>query len=164
MSGRVQSDADRKAVRAIASTLRDCGVEADVMPPYEAPIPVWYCTVVFGEPDERGYPYELRLEDGRIEIIDRAGDPIALASSDPEQRVSGAVALAVQVMAREQFLDDEGESLEGRCGWCNRNVDNFTDGHRVTSIVRGGRGVECYDRGDIHGGQAAPLKRMGMPR
>ncbi|MES1975843.1 MAG: hypothetical protein V4472_25575 [Pseudomonadota bacterium] len=56
----------------------------------------------------------------------------------------------------EQFLW-LGVSLDGFCSHCRRNVDNYDDLHRVTSIVRGGRGVECCLRGDIVPQQAAPL-------
>lgn len=57
----------------------------------------------------------------------------------------------------EQFIDESGESLYGRCGWCSRSVDNHDELHRVTSIVRGGRGVECVLRGDITSAEAQPL-------
>ena len=56
-----------------------------------------------------------------------------------------------------EFIDESGESLWGRCGWCERNVDNHDELHRVTSIIRGGRGVECVLRGDIKPHDAQPL-------
>lgn len=57
------------------------------------------------------------------------------------------------------LTDDDGSSLYGRCGRCERTVDNFDELHRVTSIVRGGRGVECVLRGDIEAVQAGPLRK-----
>lgn len=56
------------------------------------------------------------------------------------------------------LLDDDGKSLYGRCGHCQRTVDNRDKLHRVTSIVRGGQGVECVLRGDIEASQAGPLQ------
>lgn len=56
----------------------------------------------------------------------------------------------------DQFLF-EGVSLYGRCGECQRRVDNHDPEHRVTSIMRGGRGVECVRRGDIRADEAQPL-------
>lgn len=57
------------------------------------------------------------------------------------------------------FVDDDGVSLYGRCGHCKRVVDNLDENHRVTAIVRGGRGVECVLRGDIEAVQAGPLRK-----
>lgn len=54
----------------------------------------------------------------------------------------------------------EGESLYGHCSRCSRRVDNFDPNHRVTSIMRGGRGVECVLRGDIESVDGAPLGRL----
>lgn len=47
----------------------------------------------------------------------------------------------------------------GRCGYCNRMVDNYDDLHLVTSILDGGRGVECVLRGDIEPKDAGPFRR-----
>jgi len=58
----------------------------------------------------------------------------------------------------DQYLYGDG-SLEGRCGHCQRRVDNYDDLHRVTSIMRGGKGVECALRGDILPHEAAPLRK-----
>lgn len=57
-----------------------------------------------------------------------------------------------------------GETLYGLCGHCLRVVDNYDRDHRVTSIVRGGRGVECVLRGDITRAEGGPLRdREGDP-
>lgn len=48
-------------------------------------------------------------------------------------------------------LDDLAElypDLDGRCGDCQREVTNEDPDHRVTPILKGGRGVECKLRGD----------------
>ncbi len=58
---------------------------------------------------------------------------------------------------RYLFVDDHGKSLWGTCGHCQRRVDNYDDLHRVTPIMRGGRGVECVLRGDITPDLAKPL-------
>lgn len=55
------------------------------------------------------------------------------------------------------FIGDDLKSLSGRCSHCQRSVDNHDELHRVTSIVRGGRGVECVLRGDIDPHEARPL-------
>ena len=52
-----------------------------------------------------------------------------------------------------------GEPLRGLCGHCGVEVDSTDPNHRVTSIVRGGRGVECVLRADIHASQGGPLCR-----
>lgn len=57
------------------------------------------------------------------------------------------------------FVDEDGESFYGRCGHCRLRVDNFDANHRVTSIMRGGRGVDCVLRGDIEPWEAGPLRR-----
>lgn len=55
-------------------------------------------------------------------------------------------------------IDPEtGESLYGSCSHCRRRVDNHDVSHRVTAIIRGGRGVECTWRGDIPAALAQPL-------
>lgn len=51
------------------------------------------------------------------------------------------------------------EPLRGLCGYCGVSVDSRDPNHRVTSIVRGGRGVECVLRGDISADQGGPLGR-----
>lgn len=61
---------------------------------------------------------------------------------------------------RDQYLWN-GEPLSGLCGHCGIHVDSTDPNHRVTSIVRGGRGVECVLRGDIHPRHAGPLR--GQP-
>lgn len=61
------------------------------------------------------------------------------------------------MMDRSLFVDDAGVSLDGRCGHCHRPVDNHDELHRVSSIIRGGRGVECVLRGDIGHADAMPL-------
>ena len=53
----------------------------------------------------------------------------------------------------------QGESYYGSCSHCQRRVDNYDEAHRVTSIVQGGRGVECVLRGDIPYNLAQPLGR-----
>ena len=61
-----------------------------------------------------------------------------------------------------QYRDETGRSLYGVCSYCQRNVDNYDPLHRVTRILRGGRGVECVQRGDIEPHEAQPLGwRMG---
>jgi hypothetical protein len=60
------------------------------------------------------------------------------------------------------FLDDDGHSLYGSCSHCRRRVDNHDDLHRVSAIMRGGRGVECVLRGDITGPQAQLLGRADL--
>lgn len=55
------------------------------------------------------------------------------------------------------LVGDGGKSLYGSCSHCRRTVDNHDDNHRVTSIMRGGRGVECVLRGDILPHDAKPL-------
>ena len=54
----------------------------------------------------------------------------------------------------------DGVSLYGTCSRCMRRVDNYDPNHRVTSIVRGGRGVECVLRGDITAEEAWPLRTV----
>jgi len=56
------------------------------------------------------------------------------------------------------LVDDEGFSLNGSCGHCQRLVDNYDQQHRVSAILRGGKGVECVLRGDIDPHEAAPLE------
>lgn len=51
----------------------------------------------------------------------------------------------------------DGDSLNGSCSHCQRNVDNHDEAHRVSSILRGGKGVECAIRGDIDWYLARPL-------
>ncbi len=63
-------------------------------------------------------------------------------------------------LADTEFMDEDGRSLYGRCGHCGITVDNFDGNHRITPILRGGRGVECVLRGDIEPREAAPL---GVP-
>lgn len=62
-------------------------------------------------------------------------------------------------MERSLLVDEDGRSLYGRCGTCHRRVDNHDPAHRVSSIMRGGRGVECAERGDIPWSAAMPLGR-----
>lgn len=56
---------------------------------------------------------------------------------------------------------DDGDSLFGLCGHCQIMVDNHDPNHRVSALLRGGRGVECVLRGDIHVSEAAPLGNEG---
>lgn len=58
---------------------------------------------------------------------------------------------------RSLFVDDEDRSLYGSCSHCHRRVDNYDEMHRVSAILRGGKGVECVLRGDIAASQGAPL-------
>lgn len=53
--------------------------------------------------------------------------------------------------------DTNGLSLFGSCSRCKRTVDNHDPDHRVSAILRGGRGVECVLRGDILPNEAQPL-------
>lgn len=62
-------------------------------------------------------------------------------------------------MDRALLTDDRGVSLHGRCGHCQRRVDNHDELHRVSEIMRGGYGVECVLRGDIDPVDAQPLGR-----
>lgn len=63
-------------------------------------------------------------------------------------------------MKTELLIDlTTGESLWGRCGHCQRRVDNHDELHRVSEIMRGGLGVECVLRGDIEPRDAMPLGR-----
>lgn len=48
--------------------------------------------------------------------------------------------------------------LRGLCGYCGVNVDSTDPNHRVTSIMHGGRGVECVLRGDIPAHLGGPLR------
>lgn len=68
-----------------------------------------------------------------------------------------AVAAELLVWAGDAEDDLAGQSLAGRCGHCGILVDNHDPNHRVSSIMRGGRGVECVLRGDIRIDQAQPL-------
>lgn len=61
------------------------------------------------------------------------------------------------------LVDDDGRSLYGRCGYCGVTVDNYDPNHRVTPILRGGRGVECVLRGGITRRDAAPLCKKSQP-
>lgn len=54
---------------------------------------------------------------------------------------------------------DTGDTLAGLCGHCGITVDSTDPNHRVSSIVRGGRGVECVLRGDIAPWQGGLLDR-----
>lgn len=64
----------------------------------------------------------------------------------------------------EVFVDGDGLSLYGSCSHCQRRVDNHDELHRVTSIIRGGYGVECVLRGDIRHSEAMPLgHRLAAP-
>ncbi len=56
------------------------------------------------------------------------------------------------------LIDSEGHSLYGTCGHCQRQVDNFDIDHRVSAILRGGKGVECVIRGDIDPWEGHPLR------
>lgn len=60
------------------------------------------------------------------------------------------------------YTDDEyhwnGALLRGLCGHCQIHVDSTDPNHRVTSIVRGGRGVECVLRGDIDPSEGGPAR------
>ena len=60
-------------------------------------------------------------------------------------------------MDRSLLVGSEGRSLYGRCSTCHRTVDNHDSAHRVSSIMRGGRGVECAERGDIPWSATMPL-------
>jgi len=67
-------------------------------------------------------------------------------------------------MDRSLLVDSEGQSLYGRCSTCHRTVDNHDSAHRVSSIIRGGRGVECAERGDIPWSATMPLGRREADR
>jgi hypothetical protein len=58
---------------------------------------------------------------------------------------------------RDDFLWD-GVPMSGLCGHCQIHVDSYDPNHRVTSIMRGGRGVECVLRGDIPAAAGGPLR------
>lgn len=58
----------------------------------------------------------------------------------------------------QQFMW-QGVPMRGLCGHCGVQVDSTDPNHRVTSIVRGGRGVECVLRGDIPPEDGGPLGR-----
>lgn len=60
-------------------------------------------------------------------------------------------------LAYDLLVDEHGKSLYGQCGACDRLVTNHDPGHRVSAIMRGGRGVECVQRGDITPAEAMPL-------
>lgn len=60
-------------------------------------------------------------------------------------------------MLEMYMLVDGGGSAYGRCGHCEMTVDNHTPNHRVSFILKGGRGVECALRGDIEAHEGAPL-------
>lgn len=57
------------------------------------------------------------------------------------------------------LTDDDGHTLYGWCSHCQRAVDNHDELHRVTAILRGGKGVECVLRGDIRHPDAMPMGR-----
>lgn len=58
-----------------------------------------------------------------------------------------------------EYTDTDGDTLWGHCGFCGIEVDNYDANHRVTSVMRGGKGVECVLRGDITPSDARPLGR-----
>jgi hypothetical protein len=59
---------------------------------------------------------------------------------------------------RDDYRQWNGELLRGRCGHCQIHVDSTDPNHRVTSIVHGGRGVECVLRGDIDPSEGGPAR------
>jgi hypothetical protein len=63
---------------------------------------------------------------------------------------------------KAEFTDDDyrwnGELQRGLCGHCQVMVDSADPNHRVTSIVDGGRGVECVVRGDISSAEGGPAR------
>lgn len=67
------------------------------------------------------------------------------------------IRLDVLAAAFARLLTYDGGSTWGTCSHCHRTVDNHDDDHRVTSILDGGRGVECVHRGDITRDLAMPL-------
>jgi hypothetical protein len=83
---------------AIVAQLKLLNIDATLVPPYEAAVPIWGAWVEFGEPDEGHHPYRLDLTDRAATICDEAGDWIAEASIEPEQTVAGAVALCMEVL------------------------------------------------------------------
>jgi hypothetical protein len=60
------------------------------------------------------------------------------------------------------FTDDEyhwnGLPLRGLCRFCGVIIDNTDPNHRITSILAGGRGVECVLRGDIDPSEGGPIR------
>ena len=64
-----------------------------------------------------------------------------------------------QRFEREDFFYD-GKPMRGLCGYCGVDVDTFEKYHRVTSVVRGGRGVECVHRGDIEPSEGGPMQTI----
>lgn len=66
-------------------------------------------------------------------------------------------ARAGEFFTRDDFMWN-GTPLRGLCGHCQIQVDSTDPNHRVTSIVRGGRGVECVLRGDIRPIEGGPLR------
>ena len=60
-------------------------------------------------------------------------------------------------MNPDLLVDDNGWTLHGMCGFCQRRVDNFDVHHRVSAISRGGKGVECVLRMDIQPIEGGPL-------
>jgi hypothetical protein len=63
----------------------------------------------------------------------------------------------VKAVPMDSLIDGDGDSAYGTCGYCEMRVDNFTPNHRVSFILKGGRGVECVLRGDIEISEAQPL-------
>lgn len=56
------------------------------------------------------------------------------------------------------LADENGNDLHGMCGHCQREVNNYDPCHRVSAILRGGKGVECVLRGDIESHEGGPRR------
>lgn len=82
----------------IVACLKDMGIDATVVPPYEAAVPQWGRWVEFGETDEGVYPYRLDLTDRVCEVSDHVGDPILLASIERTQLVATSVHCCIITM------------------------------------------------------------------
>lgn len=100
----------------------------------------------------------------RAEIV---GGGVAGRREAPGREMSSGAGLATEPalpptpttggLDRALLIDGNGRSLHGRCGHCQRRVDNHDELHRVSAILQGGRGVECVLRGDIVHSDAMPL-------
>ena len=63
-----------RELRPIRDGLRAHGIPVDYWPPLDAPIPRTHTVLVFGEPDEGRYPYQLEVDESGYTITDNAGD------------------------------------------------------------------------------------------
>lgn len=92
------------------------------------------------EEQEREW-YGRQEEEHWIEVCAAEGHLIFEGPTGISDRCRCGIVSLYDVLARPDLF--------GTCGRCQRVVDNRDPQHRVTSIVEGGRGVECELRGDF---------------